>query len=126
AEDGIRDFHVTGVQTCALPISAASLGVSLTHREHCHGVTFVTAHTADHGEPDWAALCATGTTLAIYMGMRRIDALARALLCHLPARTPAAIVQAATQAGERRTLTTLGRLAGAAAGVAPGLPGVIL
>src|SRR5215475_16080064 len=24
AEDGIRDFHVTGVQTCALPISAVS------------------------------------------------------------------------------------------------------
>src|SRR5690606_39283390 len=23
AEDGIRDFHVTGVQTCALPISQA-------------------------------------------------------------------------------------------------------
>src|SRR5690606_39701071 len=25
AEDGIRDFHVTGVQTCALPISSAVL-----------------------------------------------------------------------------------------------------
>src|SRR5690606_39476179 len=24
AEDGIRDFHVTGVQTCALPISLAA------------------------------------------------------------------------------------------------------
>src|SRR5690606_40681581 len=24
AEDGIRDFHVTGVQTCALPISTCS------------------------------------------------------------------------------------------------------
>src|SRR5215475_10106809 len=24
AEDGIRDFHVTGVQTCALPISATA------------------------------------------------------------------------------------------------------
>src|SRR5690606_41026286 len=24
AEDGIRDFHVTGVQTCALPISAGA------------------------------------------------------------------------------------------------------
>src|SRR5690606_39590994 len=24
AEDGIRDFHVTGVQTCALPILAAA------------------------------------------------------------------------------------------------------
>src|SRR5690606_39439988 len=27
AEDGIRDFHVTGVQTCALPISEATLEV---------------------------------------------------------------------------------------------------
>src|SRR5207302_6230145 len=26
AEDGIRDFHVTGVQTCALPISPALPG----------------------------------------------------------------------------------------------------
>src|SRR5690606_39781197 len=25
AEDGIRDFHVTGVQTCALPISRAAI-----------------------------------------------------------------------------------------------------
>src|SRR5690606_40606278 len=25
AEDGIRDFHVTGVQTCALPISILSI-----------------------------------------------------------------------------------------------------
>src|SRR5690606_39731515 len=25
AEDGIRDFHVTGVQTCALPISDGSV-----------------------------------------------------------------------------------------------------
>src|SRR5690606_39796309 len=25
AEDGIRDFHVTGVQTCALPISTYTL-----------------------------------------------------------------------------------------------------
>src|SRR5690606_40620514 len=26
AEDGIRDFHVTGVQTCALPISTPGEG----------------------------------------------------------------------------------------------------
>src|SRR5690606_39736192 len=61
AEDGIRDFHVTGVQTCALPIcsrrsrasstppcEAASIsitsmlpgpsGASATHESHCpHG-----------------------------------------------------------------------------------------
>src|SRR5690606_39936016 len=29
AEDGIRDFHVTGVQTCALPISRLLLGLEL-------------------------------------------------------------------------------------------------
>src|SRR5690606_40428974 len=29
AEDGIRDFHVTGVQTCALPISASRTVTSL-------------------------------------------------------------------------------------------------
>src|SRR5207302_7572680 len=29
AEDGIRDFHVTGVQTCALPISSMNaMGLS--------------------------------------------------------------------------------------------------
>src|SRR5690606_40275840 len=28
AEDGIRDFHVTGVQTCALPISRIVVGGS--------------------------------------------------------------------------------------------------
>src|SRR5690606_40853588 len=34
AEDGIRDFHVTGVQTCALPISSGST----TFRPHTRGV----------------------------------------------------------------------------------------
>src|SRR5215475_14470040 len=29
AEDGIRDFHVTGVQTCALPILALSLKLKM-------------------------------------------------------------------------------------------------
>src|SRR5690606_40815386 len=28
AEDGIRDFHVTGVQTCALPISEGRTGAA--------------------------------------------------------------------------------------------------
>src|SRR5690606_39680867 len=39
AEDGIRDFHVTGVQTCALPISVREMG----------GAALV---TADHGNAD--------------------------------------------------------------------------
>src|SRR5690606_39611461 len=31
AEDGIRYFHVTGVQTCALPISLIDVGRALSH-----------------------------------------------------------------------------------------------
>src|SRR5690606_40223620 len=33
AEDGIRDFHVTGVQTCALPISAPMPVVEMEGRD---------------------------------------------------------------------------------------------
>src|SRR5690606_33960969 len=33
AEDGIRDFHVTGVQTCALPISLDELNTSRERKE---------------------------------------------------------------------------------------------
>src|SRR5690606_41092096 len=33
AEDGIRDFHVTGVQTCALPISESATSSSARPRQ---------------------------------------------------------------------------------------------
>src|SRR5207302_8266201 len=35
AEDGIRDFHVTGVQTCALPISRVDAKWGTTKTVHC-------------------------------------------------------------------------------------------
>src|SRR5690606_39514894 len=40
AEDGIRDFHVTGVQTCALPISATDgiLGANGSIRTRSEGL----------------------------------------------------------------------------------------
>src|SRR5690606_40006326 len=42
AEDGIRDFHVTGVQTCALPIFAFAGGLAFTFA----AVAFGLAHPA--------------------------------------------------------------------------------
>jgi uroporphyrin-III C-methyltransferase len=106
--------------------AAAALGVSLTHRDHCQGVTFVTAHRRDHSEPDWAALAATGTTLAIYMGMSRIDSLCDALLRVLPASTPAAVVQSASTHDERSVCATLDRIADVARDAGLGSPAVIL
>ena len=123
-EAGVPVRIVNGVS--AAFAAAASLGVSLTHRGHCHGLTFVTAHTADHGEPDWEALARTGTTLAIYMGMGRLESICAGLRRHLRGDTPAAIVQAASQRGEQRVVATLDGLCAAAATLPPGAPGVIL
>src|SRR5690606_39579946 len=37
AEDGIRDFHVTGVQTCALPICTKDQAGEMSERLVTHG-----------------------------------------------------------------------------------------
>lgn len=89
-------------------------------------MTFVTAHKQDHGEPNWAAFAATGTTLAIYMGMTRIESLCHALLSAMPASTPAAVVQWAGTASERRWLGKLEHLAIDAVKEGLGSPAVIL
>jgi uroporphyrin-III C-methyltransferase len=106
--------------------AAASLGISLTHRDHCQGVTFITAHLRDDSEPNWAALAATGTTLAIYMGMSRIDSICAALLEALPAGTAAAVVQSAGTSGERHVLATLATIAATTREAGLGSPAVIL
>src|SRR5690606_33289738 len=46
AEDGIRDFHVTGVQTCALPISDPAPGVELFAAKR-RGRTMILAQLSD-------------------------------------------------------------------------------
>jgi uroporphyrin-III C-methyltransferase len=106
--------------------AAAGLGVSLTHRDHCQGVIFVTAHLRDHSEPDWSALAATGMTLAIYMGMSRIDSLCETLSGALTVDTPAAVVQWAGSANERRVTGTLSTISTLAHAAGLGSPAIIL
>jgi uroporphyrin-III C-methyltransferase / precorrin-2 dehydrogenase / sirohydrochlorin ferrochelatase len=55
---------------------AASAGIPLTHRDHAHAVTFVTAHRRrpDLGI-DYAGLLRPGVTLAIYMGLATLPKL---------------------------------------------------
>lgn len=69
---------------------------------------------------------ATGTTLAIYMGMTRIERIAAGLLAALPASTPAAAVQWAGTPDERCWTGMLGGLAYGVAQAGLGSPAVIL
>ncbi|TKC86375.1 uroporphyrinogen-III C-methyltransferase [Trinickia terrae] len=132
AGEEITDLRAAGIEVEIVNgissgfAAAAGLGLSLTHREHCQGVTFVTAHLQDHSEPDWAALAATRTTLAIYMGMGRIEHVCARLGETLAASTPAAVVQWAGTSRERRLLSRLDRVAADAAAAGFGSPAVIL
>ena len=108
------DVHVVNGITSGLA-AVTSLGVPLTHREHAHGVVFVTGH-AHTGSPgtDWRALAATARdarlTLVIYMGVSGAARIQEELLTGLPASTPVAIVQRASLPDQRQAVTTLGEL----------------
>jgi len=93
-----------------------SLGAPLTHREHAHGVVFVTGHAkpGDSGT-DWRQLASTARqaklTLVIYMGVSSVVQIQNDLLTGLAASTPVAIIQNASLPTQRQALTTLAHLA---------------
>ena len=92
-----------------------SLGAPLTHREHAHGVLFVTGHNRPGDTAtDWRLLAATARdarlTLVIYMGMTGCADIQQGLLCGLPAHTPAVVIQHASLPQQRHARTTLGCL----------------
>ncbi|MHB1199946.1 MAG: uroporphyrinogen-III C-methyltransferase [Polaromonas sp.] len=98
--------------------AVTSLGVPLTHRQHAHGVVFITGHAkpGDTGT-DWRALADTARkarlTLVIYMGVSGAGRIQNELLTGLPATTPVAVIQNATLASQRHLIATLGTLADA-------------
>jgi uroporphyrin-III C-methyltransferase len=110
---GIDVEVVNGITSGLAGLS--SLGAPLTHREHAHGVVFVTGHAkpGDNGT-DWPQLAATAQqaklTLVIYMGVSSLEHIGQGLLSGLPAQTPVAVVQNASWPNQREVLTTLGEL----------------
>ncbi len=90
---------------------AASVGLSLTHRDHAQALTLVTAEGRD-GEPpiDWSALAKPNQTLAIYMGVGAAGRIAQRLIASgLSPSTPVAVVENGTLPDQRGVV---GRLAG--------------
>jgi uroporphyrin-III C-methyltransferase/precorrin-2 dehydrogenase/sirohydrochlorin ferrochelatase len=96
---------------------AAYAGIPLTHRDHAHSVTFVTAHADKDGrEPDWRALAQPGITAVFYMGLARIEHIAAKLVAHgAAAALPAAIVAQGTLEDQRVIVGTLATIADATA-----------
>jgi uroporphyrin-III C-methyltransferase len=110
---GIEVNVINGITSGLAAIS--SLGAPLTHREHAHGVVFVTGHAkpGDLGT-DWRQLAATARdaklTLVIYMGVSGAEHIQNELLTGLPAHTPVAIIENASLPHQRQALTQLGSL----------------
>lgn len=110
ARAGIACEVVPGIPAGVAAPAAA--GIPVTHREHCHGVTFVTAHTRGDREPNWDALAHSGTTLVIYMGVARAAQVAVGLsVGGLAPATAVAIIENATRPEMRTVVTRLDRLA---------------
>lgn len=112
---GIDVAVVNGVTAGLAAVS--SLGAPLTHREHAHGVVFVTGHAkpGDSGT-DWALLAHAARqaklTLVIYMGLSHLTHIQHGLLQGLPDHTPVAIVQNASLPTQRQALCSLSDLVG--------------
>ena len=110
---GVAVSVVNGITSGLAAVT--SLGVPLTHREHAHGVAFVTGHAKPNDEgTDWKALAATARqaklTLVIYMGVSSVEKIQRDLLAGLPVDTPVAVIQHASLPTQRHAVGNLGGL----------------
>ncbi len=116
---------VNGI-TAGIAVPAA-IGIPVTHRALAHGVTFITGHARDGADPDWAALRAGGTTLVIYMGMRRVGTIVQGMLAAgYPADTPACAIQNGTLETQATVVSTLATLSKRITEAGLGSPGILI
>lgn len=122
---GIPVEIVPGVT--AASAAAASLTRPLTERGATDRVTLATAMCRPGDpDPDWSGILRPGTTLAIYMGVKRADAFTADLRARgVPMTLEVEIVSHASTVRERILRCTLGDLAGAMAGGQVENPSVI-
>ncbi len=123
---GIAFEIISGI-TAGIAVPAM-LGIPVTHRDLSSGVTFITGHARDAASaPDWAALRAGGTTLVIYMGIKRITGIVAGLLdAGYPADMPACAIRNGTLESQAAAVATLATLPQAVADAGLGSPAIIV
>jgi uroporphyrin-III C-methyltransferase len=106
----------------------ASAGIPATHRGVNHAIIFATGHDpADERALDWHALARTGQPIVVYMGLRNLEPITRALMAGgLSPDTPAAVVSAATTPGQRVLVSSLGAITEAARREKPPAPALVV
>jgi uroporphyrin-III C-methyltransferase len=91
----------------------ASAGIPATMRGVNQAIILATGHDPDEDSNiDWCALARTRQPIVLYMGLRNLDKIARALMRGgLPASTPAAVIASATLTDQQVIASTLDSLA---------------
>ena len=135
AGEEIAELEANGIPVTIVPgitsasAMAATLGVSLTHRDCAHSVRLVTGHARDGALPktlDWKGLADPETTLIIYMGGRTGSECASRLIREgLSSATPVVAVSSVSRANESRWSGTLADLAAGSFEVAADQPVLI-
>ncbi|MBN9443091.1 siroheme synthase CysG [Bosea sp. (in: a-proteobacteria)] len=112
AAAGIPVAIVPGIS--AAQGAAASLGLSLTHRDHARRLQFVTGHSRKGELPDdldWRAMADPAASTVIYMARATLPGFReKALAAGLDPRTPAVAVLSATRPDEQRVAATIATL----------------
>ncbi len=132
-EAGVQFEIVPGIT--AGVAAAAYAGIPVTHRDAASAVAFVTGHE-DPDKPgagqtgsslDWEALARFPGTLVLYMGVGRLDAIARRLIdAGRPASEPAAVIERGTLPDQRVISGTLESIAAVAAKESVRAPAILL
>ena len=112
--DATVPFEVVPGITAGIAAPAYA-GIPVTHRGLATSVTLVTGHedpSKASTQTNWAALAKSGGTIVLYMGMKTLPAISRALIDGgLPEEIPAAAIQWGTLWKQRTVVATLGTLA---------------
>ncbi len=112
------EFEVVPGVTAGVAATAYA-GIPVTHRDDASAVAFVTGHEdpeKDESALDWDALASFPGTLVFYMGVKRLQENAAALIADgRDAAEPAAAIERGTWPGQRTVVATLGTIAAAVA-----------
>lgn len=108
---GIEVTVINGITSGLAGVT--SLGIPLTHREHAHGVVFITGHAKQGAADsvDWVALGQTAQqaklTLVIYMGVSGAAQVQESLLLAMRADTAVAVIHQVSLPTQRHVVCEL-------------------